>query len=98
MATKAKKLTPEQREAIRAEIYGRLNIKTDFVPYEGEARNSSFSEAPAAWKRGSRLYSQEEYERTNARRVKLQARADRLVEEAINKAENPEKEAEAAPA
>jgi hypothetical protein len=87
MATKSKKLTQEEREAIRAEVYGQLNIKTDFSPYEGEARTSSFSEEPAAWKRGNRLYSQAEYERTNGRRAKLQNRADRLVEERVAAAE-----------
>lgn len=83
----AKREAPDKGEAkelsLEDELRAKLNIKTDYEKLpEGVERKSSFSDGAAVYRRGNRYYTEEEYQRTSARRAKLEARLAKQLERA----------------
>lgn len=86
-AKRAPKGEPKEL-TLEEELRAKLNIKTDYEKLpEGSERKSSFSDGVAAYKRGNRYYTEEEYQRTRARREKLEARLIKQMKRAEEEAE-----------
>lgn len=86
--TEAVEATQEKEVSLEEQLRDKLNIKTDYEALPADTdRKSSFSDGVAAYKRGNRYYTQEEYERTNARRQKLEARLVKQMNRATEEAE-----------